>query len=170
MATLDVSVSSKTAYEWASGYHARIDAEIAYQELERIRSENDGELKPAAVLEAARSGKSPLHPAFDWDDQHAAEQWRMGEASRMILCLRVTQLDDGKESVRAFVYTPTMDHQEGQPETGGYYVTPRALLENEQLYLASLERARRQLKSIRDRYKFLKELRKVFEVIDELPD
>jgi len=170
MATSDVSVSSKTAYEWVKGYRARIDAETAYKELERIRSKHDGELHPAAVLEAARSTRSPLHPAFDWDDQHAAEQYRMAEASRMILCVRVIQIGDGNESVRAFVYAPTVDQHDDQPVAGGYYVTPRALLEDEQLYLATLERARRQLKSFRDRYKFLNELSNVFEVIDELPD
>lgn len=170
MATSDVSISSKTVYEWANGYRARIDATTAYKELERIRKKRDGELRPPDVLDAARSPRSKLHPAFNWDDESAAEKWRLHEATNLIISIRVVELQGDDKPSRAFVYAPATREPEETLETGGFYVTPKALLEDERLYLACLERARGLLKSFRTRYEFLTELKPVLRAIDELPD
>lgn len=56
----------------------------------RLREmEKDGRLTPAEVLEEARNPESPLHDQFTWDDTEAAEKYRLGQASRLIVRLRV---------------------------------------------------------------------------------
>jgi len=43
-----------------------------------------GVLSPAAVVEAARSTRSPLHALFEWDDRVAAEERRLDQARGVI--------------------------------------------------------------------------------------
>ncbi|MGA0909049.1 MAG: hypothetical protein ACO3QS_06425 [Burkholderiaceae bacterium] len=65
-----------------------IDAQTAGSELDRIRR-RDGTIKPAAVVNEARPEDAPLHPAFEWRDPVAAEQWREHQASTLIKVVRV---------------------------------------------------------------------------------
>lgn len=65
-----------------------IDAQTAGSELDRIR-QRDGTLRPATVVNDARPEDAPLHPAFEWRDPVAAEQWREHQASRLIKVVRV---------------------------------------------------------------------------------
>jgi DNA-directed RNA polymerase subunit H (RpoH/RPB5) len=65
-----------------------IDAQTAGSELDRIRR-RDGTIKPAAVVDEARPEDAPLHPAFEWRDPVAAEQWREHQASTLIKVVRV---------------------------------------------------------------------------------
>lgn len=56
----------------------------------RLREmEKDGRLTPTEVLEEARSPESPLHDQFNWNDTEAAEKYRLMQASRLIVRLRV---------------------------------------------------------------------------------
>ena len=65
-----------------------IDAQTAGSELDRIRR-RDGTIKPAVVVDEARPEEAPLHPAFEWRDPVAAEQWREHQASKLIKVVRV---------------------------------------------------------------------------------
>jgi hypothetical protein len=65
-----------------------IDAQTAGSELDRIRR-RDGTIRPAAVVDEARPEEAPLHPAFEWRDPVAAEQWREHQATTLIKVVRV---------------------------------------------------------------------------------
>jgi hypothetical protein len=65
-----------------------VDAQTAGSELDRIRR-RDGTIRPAAVVDEARPEEAPLHPAFEWRDPVAAEQWREHQASTLIKVVRV---------------------------------------------------------------------------------
>lgn len=65
-----------------------IDAQTAGSELDRIRK-RDGTIRPAAVVDEARPEDAPLHPAFEWRDPVAAEQWREHQANKLIKVVRV---------------------------------------------------------------------------------
>jgi len=65
------------------------------KELQRIAAKHDGTLTPRIVVDEARPKNSVLHSEFDWDDTHAAEEWRVEQARRL---LRVTvELAGGKK-------------------------------------------------------------------------
>ena len=169
MATSDVFVSSKTVvYEWAAGHGYGVDPQTAYEEFERIRLENDGELTADLVVKYAKPKRARLHAAlYDRDDAEYAALYRRGEAQRMILQVRVTTLDNGNDTSRAYVYTKVQQEDGGKR---GFYTTPAVIADNEQMYNETLERARGQLKAFRGRFEFLSELEHVFAVIDELPE
>jgi hypothetical protein len=65
-----------------------VDAQTAGSELDRIRR-RDGTIVPAVVVDEARPEEAPLHPAFEWRDPVAAEQWREHQAATLIKVVRV---------------------------------------------------------------------------------
>lgn len=65
-----------------------INAQTAGSELDRIR-QRDGTIIPAVVVDEARPEEAPLHPAFEWRDSVAAENYRQHQASTLIKVVRV---------------------------------------------------------------------------------
>ena len=49
-------------FAWRSGYHAKIAADVAGRELERIRKKNKGTLTADLVAAEAKPKSNPLHP------------------------------------------------------------------------------------------------------------
>ena len=94
-------------YLWKTGAHHSpdIDAQVAGEELEKIRVRNNGRLENSDVVEAARDEQSPLHPAFEWDDAKAASAFRLDQAGNLIRAIDVViTKDDGEaKPIRAFV-------------------------------------------------------------------
>lgn len=94
-------------YSWKAGAHHSPDVEVqaAGEELEKIRVKNNGRLENADVVEAARDKRSPLHPAFEWDDRKAATAYRLDQAGNLIRAIDVVITKDETEAkpIRAFV-------------------------------------------------------------------
>lgn len=88
----------------------------ALKELTRL-VDRDGYITPESVLDEARPDGSPLHRYFEWDDDVAAEQYRLVQARQLIVRYSV-EVEIQPEKVirpRAFVnsspgrYTPIAD-------------------------------------------------------------
>lgn len=73
---------------WAPGYQIPIAAERFGQRYEEL-SRKYGTVTAERVLEDARPPDSPLHDAFEWDDQRAAEAHRLNRAGYLLRALRV---------------------------------------------------------------------------------
>jgi hypothetical protein len=56
--------------------------------LERLEQEN-GDLKPVDVVEDARDPTSPLHDFFEWDNDAAAQQYRLSQARLLIRRVKI---------------------------------------------------------------------------------
>ena len=62
-----------------------------------IAARHDGLLSPAQIVEEARDPASPLHDEFEWDDDSAAEQYRMAQAGALVRRLKLTVIrEDAK--------------------------------------------------------------------------
>jgi hypothetical protein len=67
-----------------NGYRIKgINAQTAGEELARI-AQDRGELKAPDVVDEARPQDALLHPAFEWNDQIAAELHRQDQARYLI--------------------------------------------------------------------------------------
>jgi len=88
---------------WRRGHSLKIDAKIAERELARIAREHghdlDG-LTPQEVVDAAREKDSPLHSLFEWDDSKAAEEYRKGQARKLLNGLGFVIVDHGYHEVK----------------------------------------------------------------------
>jgi hypothetical protein len=146
-------------YQWKNG-HFRTDAQVAGEELERIRTRNNGRLDAEGVVEASRPEDAVLHGEFEWDDKIAAERWRQDQASYIIrhIGVLVSEADDATP-VRAFVSVKRDEDRS--------YTSVQHALSDDELRAQVLNQAWVELEAWRRRHAELIELAKVFAVIDE---
>ena len=75
--------------------------------LRQIEQKAGGVLRADDVLKDAKKPTSPLHDYFDWDDDVAAQKWRVEQARRLIRSVRVViQSDTVRLSSIAYVQDP----------------------------------------------------------------
>ncbi len=146
-------------YTWKEAVNPGIDAQIAGEELERIRVRHNGRLDKKDVVDASRPESAPLHKAFEWNDAVAAEAHRLSQAGYLIRGITVV-LDAKPDAspVRAFVSVM-------RDEDRSYTSTAHALSDSE-LRAQVLRTALDELEAWRKRYSDLVEMAKVFAAID----
>ena len=132
---------------------------IIVAELRRIAEEHGGTLKPADVVESARAEESPLHPHFQWDDDLAAEQWRLQQARQLINAVVVSYPAGSREPIEHQMFVSlTTDRKKGGE---GYRVLADVMSDAEHRAQLMLD-AKRDLIGFKSRYRSLTELADVF--------
>lgn len=111
------------------------------EELNRIRTAR-GKLIAADVLEEAADPASPLHAGFEWDDSIAAADYRLQQARKLIVSIRVLNSPTAKPMV-AFVSVRTPgDGRSYQPtaEAMGDEQMKERVLDEIRTFIESMER------------------------------
>lgn len=134
----------------------KADAEAVYKEITALGES----FSPEQIVEAAKDENSELHKCFTWDDTVAAENWRKHQARVLVAQLVIKTETTDKEPVAVRVIASTNVRNEYKPVV--------KVLEVEQDYADLLARAVAELKAFQQKYKTIKELREIFEAIDEL--
>lgn len=114
-------------------------------------------VEPSAVVEKAKDEKTELHKCFEWRDDVAAEKYRLHQA-RHLMCNLVIEKVEGQavqEPVRLMFKTKA---DEG-------YKPINIIMQEPDEYKALLNRAYRELARFKQKYKILKELKDIFELI-----
>ena len=127
------------------------DRDEVLAELEAIRAAHDGLLRAEDVVDFARDPDTVLHKRFTWDDNEAAERFRLMQA-RQVIRVHVKIYPREKQRVRAYV-SMIEDRKKG----GGYRATDEVMhitALREQL----LSQAHREMKAFVKRYEHLEEL------------
>ena len=142
-------------------------AAAVIEDLER----RQGRARPHDVVEAARPRSSPLHGAFEWRDDEAAERWRICQARRLINAVQVVYLDgtDEKWSGPGFVsVTHVSTDAEGKAvRDRGYVAVEKALADpvtREQLLTEALAQA----DYWKQKWRNLSELAPVFQAVEKV--
>lgn len=148
-------------YQWKEGSHTRLEAQIVGEELERIRIRQNGRIISEDVLREARDEASPLHPAFEWNDAHAAEAYRLEQARYLIRSIDVVVERPNEEpaSVRAFVSV--------ERDSDRAYTSTAHALADDDLRRQVIGQAWRELEAWRKRHAELIEFGKLFTEIDQ---
>lgn len=145
-------------YQWR--FSMGIPAQEAGEELERIEREH-GNITPELVLDASREESAPLHECFEWDNDVAAEKYRISQAGHIIQNLIVTNIEGhNTPPVRAFVNVGTKQK--------GEFVGISIAMQNAETRDYVLENAIRELESFRRKYRHLSELADVFAALDRM--
>ena len=94
----------KNKYSWGDGWSPNLDANIVGGVVEKIEAEH-GAVTKELLLEESRPEDSATHSIFEWDNDKAAESWRLQQAKATINALRIVYVstEDEKVPVRAFV-------------------------------------------------------------------
>lgn len=88
--------------------------------LNQMSKANGGKITPQQIVDAARNEDSPLHRFFEWDDDKAAEQYRLDQARTLLRSCQVeVTVSDRKVQVPYYVRDPEADTMDqGYVESG----------------------------------------------------
>jgi hypothetical protein len=142
-------------------------------EVLRIVASNDDKAAPRAILEAARAPDSPLHALFTWDNNVAAERYRLAQAGALFrqVKLQIVRADAQTqtiawETVRAVTSVPA---ERTRANSASYGRTP-VVMSDEARRTSVLRGIVRDLVSLRNKYRTYSELHDVWVVIDDAAD
>jgi hypothetical protein len=129
------------------------------QDLERTT----GRVRPTSIVDAARSPRSLLHRYFEWDDDVAAERYRLKQAQSLVQAVVLVVEYEGRQiETRAWssirVKTPEW--------TGRVYMETSKAMDVPDLRAQLLGAALRDMKIFRARYAALREVADVLAAMD----
>ncbi len=115
-----------------------------------------GEVRPSALVEAARPKSSPAHNAFEWDDSKAGEEYRLIQARTWIRNVQII-IDEQPERL---IHVPSIvrDKDGKLNEREGYYKPGSVLIQNRDEFDVALDRVRSRMDSTVESYEYLKSL------------
>lgn len=133
----------------------KADAEKVAAEIESLGES----YSPEDVVKKAEDKTTELHKCFIWDDAEAAFKYRIHQA-RMVCCNLVycEPKKPERTPVRVFLCT----------ESGTGYQPSKLIARNEDKYQDMLKMALAELRSFKNRYECIRELKELMELIDTL--
>ena len=141
-------------YKWKSGSRVKCSAQTAGEVCEKLG--HKGKLTPEALVDASRSEDAPLHGAFEWNDETAAEKYRVIQAGYIIRSIEI-ETEYAEEPVRAFV--PVLREEKTS------YESIEVVMMSEDGREQLLSRAIAELRAFERKYNSLEELAEVFAAI-----
>ncbi len=137
-------------------------------ELERIRTDNGGLLRPDQVRIFAQNAETSLHAWFAennaFDQEHAVQQYQLQLARRLIMTVNVTIAKSANRSVTVRAYTSLKsDRLNGE----GYRATIE-VLNDEERRAEMLQTALQELEALQRKYSDLQALAPVFEAMRQI--
>lgn len=160
-------------YKFRENYRINVPAQTIGEEVERIERER-GSCPPDVLVDESREESAPLHPAFEWDDEVAAELHRVEQARRIIRSVTPvftkpesesdTEDEDEQETNQTPAFVSIKHYGEGNES----YVSTAKAIAVPELRDAILRDALRGLLSWKSRYGHLKQLASVVAVIDDV--
>lgn len=147
-------------YSWLRGAHIRGSAQAVGERLALLSKKHGGKVTPRIVLADARSKHSPLHGCFEWNNNKAAEAYRLRQAGAVIAAVVVVlpERQEDQRPVRAYVHVD-------QGERGRFVPIAKAM-SSAALRKKVLNEAWAELEEWRRRYEELRELGRVFRAMD----
>jgi len=153
-----------STYQFRTGSRikASLNAQAVGEELARLRGSGEG-FTPEGVVRAARPKGSALHEHFSWGltGDEAIQQVLEREASYLIRSV-IRIEGEGRAAVLAPAFVSLITRAEGQRE----YVSSVRALTDEEYRAQVLGGAVDDFMALRNRYRQLDELSRIFEAID----
>ena len=132
----------------------KADAQKVSEEIAEI-----GEtVEPSEIVEKARNENTELHKCFEWRDDIAAEKYRLYQARKILGNLVFEYKDKQEEKQEPIRLMFKTTENEG-------YKSINLIMEKPDEYKALLTRAYSELQAFKNKYKMLKELKEIFDLI-----
>lgn len=145
-------------YQWKSNARIKVNADLAGKMCEEIESKVG--LTARSLLDANREEGTLLHDEFEWDNEIAAEEYRLQQARHIINCLCIKTESKKEQPVRAFFKISDAES----------YENINVIISSEDKYGRLLETAMRELIAFETKYNSLTELSPVFKGIDNIKE
>lgn len=136
-----------------------------FEELEKIRVQNNGVVYPKSVVDFARDPTTELHTKFDWDDATASEKYRLWQARQIIVSVMVHIIPKEKREIQAYVSLKNDRYTKvgSDSELSGGYRFLVDVLQTPALRKTLLEEAIEEFESWQTKYQDIKELVDIFD-------
>jgi hypothetical protein len=150
-------------YVFRSGYRCNVSAKVAGERIAEIEAANDGHLTPSCVVDDSRPEEAPLHPCFEWDDEVAAEKYRVEEARRLIRNVYIeVENEEGRE-------TPVLHHVHVTlPDVGPCYVTTARAMSEDDLREQVVSDALNAFEALGRRYQHIQEIEPILTAVERI--
>jgi len=136
---------------------SKVDPDAALVELERIRIEHGGKLKPEDVVKESEPKEAVLHPMFEWRNAVAANEYRLWQARHLVKSIRIVVVEDDDRTVENPYYVPVrVENEEGKKEN--YYQAAEIAVTRPDEWLSALAGAQAKVSQAR---KSLEELERI---------
>ena len=152
---------------WKSGSQFKVDVEVAYREVERIRAKNGGNATAEAVVEAAKSKRNPLHEEFEWDDEAAANEFRLTQARSLLRSIHVIR-DEVASDRPQRIYEVVTIRGDDEKKVRKVYQSVEEIMADPDSRAELLARALSELVAWQRRYRNLQEWAVVFRAAGKL--
>ena len=151
-------------YAWKCAM--KVPAQKAGEYLSALE-QSKGELTPELVLNESRDENAVLHPCFEWDDEKAAESYRLYQARYILgnITVKIEREDAPLQVVRAFVSVADVSKSEK-----GAFIPIEKAMTNTDYKQQVLKNALWELQNFKNKYSAYVELEKIFTTIDELAE
>lgn len=140
---------------WRTPGIFKADAQKVCNELRQIGEE----FTPEEIVEAAKDNTKELHKCFEWDNDKAANSYRLYQAriltSQIIFKRETVEDEPSPTPVRVFNKTDS---------SGGYKI-PERTFKVQSEYESLLQRAYAELRAFKLKYQALSELSEIFDLI-----
>lgn len=164
-------------YDWSTfnGRAMPVSAQTVGDTLEQLEREN-GKVDKKSFLEASRPADSPTHALFEWDNDKAAEKYRLVQSGKYIADIKVTIIR--KESEKKTLNVKVSDIYEGRGflnggnsrTSGVSYNSAVAVLSDEEKQKNVLRHAKEELFIFQRKYNKFEELSGVMKEIEKLKE
>jgi len=141
---------------WAEGSVHKVSAQVALQVTREL--EEEGRLTAQNLVDVSRPEDAPLHTEFEWDDQEAAEKYRLTQARGIIRNLQIVT-PESERPEKVFCHLEVRKAE---------YTTIRKALLVADTREILLRNARREMEAFQAKYKGLTELAEVFEAMSRV--
>lgn len=136
-------------YQWKAGSRQPVEAQAAGERIAELTERNGGHLAPSDVVDDARPEDAVLHPAFEWDNEVAAEEYRKEQARKLIRSIEVIY-EEGEQQQPVLNYVHV-----NLPDTGPAYVTTARAVSDRDLQRQVIEEALLGLRAWQKRYEHI---------------
>jgi hypothetical protein len=149
-------------YRWKPAAHVSIDAQLAGEELERIKLAHNGRLEAEFVVdEMLGDERNVLRGHFTLDVEQAARERWLDQAGHLIRCIELMPSPEMPEATPIRAFVSVVDEEER------FYVSTVDALSDPGLRAQVLSQAWRELEAWRQRHAELTEFAKIFSTIDK---
>ena len=152
-------MEGKIKFSWQAGLGSlfKADAQLVGEEIMEIGEE----ATPQQILDKGRDKNTELHKCFEWDDDVAAEKYRLHQARTIVKTLVLERSEEQKENnapeIRAFRKTDLSP-------VSGYKPIVKIITNNDE-YQKMLKLAYSELHAIKLKYQHLEELDYILSLI-----
>lgn len=144
---------------WKSGSRIKADPNEAFGVFESLRK-SEG-LSPRSLVEASRPDGTVFHGEFEWNDEKAAEEYRINQASHIIRSFVIVheapKTDEKAEpqTIEVRAYLPTHNKEE---ESRGTYESLDVIVRDDNMRMRMMKDCLSEIKWVQSKYRKLQDI------------